>query len=232
MTVINIGMVSVSGETEGAVYLQNAGYINQGSTPISNLQLKSGMWLLDAPEQTSVDNSYGIGAGKTIDLIKKGNFIYSIGNGAFTVTDAEQKKTLGKIDGFGTLRQMDITADGKHAVITGRQDGVYIINIEDPETPKIIATYNAIEQATGIHVSGDYAFVCNRQYGVEVVDISDPSKPTHLANIHSGEVQSCTVYNNILYAGVWGQCGIYMYDMSKLNDSSDLKPIATVTPDG
>ena len=128
MPVKNNGMVSVSVETEGVVYLQNAGYINQGSTPISNLQLKSGMWLLDAPEQTSVDNSYGIGAGKTIDLIKKGNFIYSIGNGAFTVTDAEQKKTLGKIDGFGTLRQMDITDDGKHAVITGRQDGVYIIN--------------------------------------------------------------------------------------------------------
>jgi hypothetical protein len=81
-------------------------------------------------------------------------------------------------------------------------------------------------------VSGDYAFVGNRQYGVEVVDISDPTKPVHTVNIHSGEVQSCVVYDNILYAGVWGECGVYMYDLADVKDSSYITPVGKVTTDG
>ena len=96
----------------------------------------------------------------------------------------------------------------------------------------IVSTYNSIEMATGLYISGEYVFVCNRQYGVEVVDISDPKNPHHLINIHSGEVQSCVVYEGILYAGIWGKCGVYMYDLSSITDSSHPKPIGIITTNG
>ena len=233
MPVQNNGMNNVTLTASGKIYIAEADFENLGAVDIMDLQLKSGMWMLDEFETESFAREDAIsGSGATMSIEKSGNYIYSIGNGKFTVIDATTNKVLASISGFEALRQMDLTDDGKYAVITGRQNGLYIVSLETPTEPKIVTSYNTIEQATGIFVSGDYAFIGNRQYGVEVVDISNPNSPVHKANIHSGEVQSCVVYNNILYAGVWGECGVFMYDLTKLTDSPDLAMIGKVTCNG
>ena len=56
---------------------------------------------LDLPEK-------GAGAGRTTDLVKSGNYICSIGNGAFTVTDVSDPaapKVCGSVSGLGNTRQ-------------------------------------------------------------------------------------------------------------------------------
>ena len=232
LPIVNNGMKSVNISTDGRVYIAEARYDDLGEVDVYDLQLKSGMWMIDEFESHSFSNDDGIATGAAIDIVKSGNYIYSIGNGKLTVSDATTMTVVSTLSGFGTLRQMDMTDDGKYAVISGRQNGVYIVSLENPTAPKIVSTYNTIEQATGIFVSGGYAFVGNRQYGVEIIDISDPANPTHLANIHSGEVQSCVVYGDILYAGVWADCGVYMYDLKKLSSSPDLAMIGKVTTNG
>ena len=231
MPIENAGMASVTLATEGKVYIAEAKYENRGDATQSDLQLESGMWMLDDFGYYDV-SGLGIGAGATIDFIRGNGYIFSIGGGKLTVTDESTDGIVSTLSGFGVLRQIDITDDGNYVVITGRQDGVFIVDVKDPTSPKIISTYNSIEMATGLYISGNYAFICNRQYGVEVVDISDPTAPKHLVNIHSGEVQSCVVYNNILYAGIWGECGVFMYDLSEITDSSNLEMIGKITTDG
>jgi hypothetical protein len=227
----NNGMNNVILTTDGRVEIAEARFDNYGDATEADLAEKSGMWLIEDYEYLNVaDKTTGVGA--SIDLVKSGDMIYSIGGGKLTVTRASTKEILGTLSGFGTLRQIDITDDGKYVIATARHDGVYIINVEDPTAPTIAATYNSIEMATGLYISGNYAFICNRQYGVEVVDISDPKNPSHLINIHSGEVQSCVVYNDILYAGVWGECGVYMYDLKSITTSSNPSPIGIVTTNG
>ena len=231
MPIKNNGMNKVTLTTDGAVEIAEARFDNYGSATEDDLALKSGMWMLEDYEYLNVANNT-TGVGSSIDLVKSGDYIYSIGGGKLTVTQASTNRIIGTLSGFGGLRQIDITDDGKYVIATARQDGVYIINVEDPTNPTIASTYNAIEMATGLYVSGNYAFICNRVYGVEVVDIRDPKNPRHLLNIHSGEVQSCVVYNNILYAGVWAGCGVYMYDLNAITTSSNPTRIGTVTTNG
>ncbi|MBQ3015577.1 MAG: hypothetical protein IJD79_02220 [Clostridia bacterium] len=231
MPIENAGMASVTLKTSGKVYIAEAKYENRADATQDDLQLESGMWMLDEFEYYDVSGA-GIGAGSTIDLIRGGDYIYSIGDKKLTVTDTRTDKVVSTLSGFDSLRQIDITDDEKYVVMTGRQDGVYIVNVENPAAPAIVSTYNSIEMATGLYISGNYAFICNRQYGVEVVDISVPENPKHLINIHSGEVQSCVVYNNILYAGVWGECGVFMYDLSTITDSSRIEMIGKITTNG
>ena len=232
LPVVNNGMKSVSITADDEIQIAEARFDDMGKVSVLDLQLKSGMWMVDEFDSHVLTEEEKIETGAAIDIIKSGNYIYSIGNNKFTVSDATTKKVITTLSGFGTLRQMAITDDGKYAVISGRQNGVYIVSLENPTAPKIASTYNTIEQATGIFVSGGYAFVGNRQYGVEVVDIKDPLNPVHVANIHSGEVQSCVVYKGILYAGVWADCGVYMYDLNDLSDSPDLVMIGKVTTNG
>ena len=186
-------------KSEANVYLAEAKYENRFDATQEELSLESGMWCIEDFESYRLTEG-GLGIGYTIGIVEYENYLYAIGDGKLSVIDTRTNKVIGSLSGLGNLRQIDITDDGRYVVVTGRQDGVYIIDVTTPTAPKILSTYNSIEFATGLFVSGNYALICNRVYGVEIVDISDPKNPRHLANIHSGEVQSCRVYNNILYA--------------------------------
>ena len=231
MPIENAGMVSVTLETSGTVYIAEAKYENRGDATHEDLQLESGMWMLEDFETYDV-SADKLGAGKTIDIARYGDYIYGIGDGKLSVIDTRTDRVVGTLSGFGVLRQIAVTENGKYVVITGRHNGAYVVDVENPTAPRFVSSYNSIEMATGLYISGNYAFICNRQYGVEVVDISNPEEPKHLANIHSGEVQSCVVYNNILYAGVWGECGVFMYDLSSITDSANVEMIGKITTDG
>lgn len=231
MPIENAGMVSVTLETSGTVYIAEAKYENRGDATQEDLQLESGMWMLEDFETYDV-SADKLGAGKTIDVARFGDYIYGIGDGKLSVIDTKTDRVVGTLSGFGVLRQIAVTDNGKYVFITGRHNGAYVVDVENPAAPRFVSSYNSIEMATGLYISGDYAFICNRQYGVEVVDISNPEEPKHLANIHSGEVQSCAVRNNILYAGVWSECGVYMYDLSKITESSTIETIGKITTDG
>ena len=232
MPVKNVCMKSISLSVRGGVTILDAGWENLGETDYEELMQKSGIWLVDDYESRTLAESQGMRVGRTIDLVVKNGYIYSIGDGKLTVTDAQSGEILSTLSCLKTLRQIDITDDGRYVLITGRQDGVAVVCVENPRAPRLAASYNSVEFATGLHISGNYAFICNRQYGIEIVDISNPEEPGHLANIHSGEVQSCTVHNNILYAGVWGECGVYMYDLNELHNTPFAEPIGFVKTNG
>ena len=230
VTVCNMRGVTLS--TDGTVYIAEAKYEIRGYTAIDDLPLESGMWMIDEFESYKL-SADGLGAGGSIGIVKSGDYIYSIGDSALTVTRLSDDKIVGRLDGLPGVRQIDVTKSGNYVLITARGNGVYVVDVSTPENPVHVTTYNSIEMATGLYISGDYAFVCNRQYGVEIVDITDPENPRHKANISDGsEVQSCVVYDNILYAGVWGECGVFMYDLSDLSDTTSLKKIGKVTTGG
>ena len=223
---------SVSIRTEGTVYITSASVENLKQTSHDCIQQKSGMWLAENFEYHSVTADTGAGIGGTIDLVKKNGYIYAIGSGRLTVIKADTMTVKSTLELTGTLRQAEITKDGNYLLVSCRQEGMLIINIQNPDAPYICARYDSVELATGLCVAENYAFICNRQYGIEIVDISDPCNPSHKGIIRSGEVQSCTVHNNILYAGVWGECGVYMYDLSSVDGSYGAGPVGRVSTNG
>ena len=244
MPIKNNGMANVTLETTGTVYIAEAKFENCGNIDIETLNLKSGMWMIDDFEKVELKGSgtylnpeNKTGAVSAVKLSSDGKYLFSIGyanTGTFSITDTETGEVVGQLTGLGgELRQLAITEDDNYAMMTARASGACIIDMTDKTAPKLASSYNTVELATGLYISGNYAFVTNRYHGVEVVDITTPTKPVQKANIYTGgEVQSCVVYNNILYCGVWGECGIWMYDLSELETTSELTRIGKVTCNG
>jgi len=182
---------------------------------------RSGMYLLEKFEETELqDPGANPVMGKAIDLVAKGNYLYVIGGsgnvGYLMIGDISDKTKITKVstvENLGQVRQVDITTDGKYVLVTGRHNGVTIIDVNDVKNPFIKGYYDSVEFATGICVSGNYMFVANRQYGVEIVDITDIDNPKQLSIVRSGEAQSCKVIDNYLYAGIWGECAVKIYDI-------------------
>lgn len=189
---------------------------NMKKATIDMLSHRLGQFLVDDYETVTLPEQ-GAGTGRTTDLVKSGDYIYSIGNGAFTVTDVrdpKQAKVCGSITGLGNTRQIALLESGTDVMVTARGYGAYIIDAADPNAPRIRCTYDTLEMGTGICISGQYAYISNRQYGVEVVDVSDPDCPRYVRTVPTGEVQSAQVFDGRLYCGLYGEHRVDIYDLT------------------
>ena len=215
MPIKSEGLDHISLFTSGEIEILGARFENRGSASFEDVLLESGTFITDKFEITELCER-GIGIGGSTDIARYGNYIYCIGGNKLSIADVKDPdsvKIVGELCGIAS-RQIEITDDGRIAVVTGRDRGAFIIDVSDPKNPYIRAVYDSIEMATGLCLSGSYAFICNRQYGVETVDISDPDHPRHITNMRiGGEVQSCTVRAGIFYGGLWGEGLVKMYDV-------------------
>jgi hypothetical protein len=165
--------------------------------------------------------------GPTMDVAVAGEFVFAIGKGELRVlSNARQVKPalIGKLGGLGNTRQIAVARG--HAFITSREDGLFIVDVREPTTPKLVNHYDTAELATAIAVSGDVASVGNRFAGVELLDISQPSEPRHLATIRAGEVQSLAFHRTWLYAGAWSDKAVAVIDVSNPREPK----LATTVP--
>ena len=202
--------------TEGRIQLRSFTVENCGKATADNLLPRLGQFLLEDHEKIELPEE-GVGAGRTCDLVKSGNMVYSIGDGKFVVTDVSDPtapKVLGSLSNLGQTRQIALCEGGTDVMVTARGYGAYLIDASNPVAPRIRAVYDSLEMATGISIQGDYAYISNRQYGVEVVDISDLDAPRYVRTVLTGEVQSAQVVDGVLYCGIWGGCRVDMYDMT------------------
>ena len=211
------GLKSITLEVlDGPMLLTRASVENRLTATQEDLALESGMHMVDSFTTYKL-GEVGVGVGATTDLVSSGNFIYSIGDGKLTVTDMTDPDApviRGQVSGMGVTRQIALCATGVDVMVTSRAFGAWIINVSDPDNPVIRSHYDSVEMATGISIEGDYAYISCRQYGVDVVDISDLDDPKNVCVLRTGEVQSCKVVDNILYAGLWGECRVDMYDVT------------------
>lgn len=206
---------SVNFSHDGEILIADISLTNKGETTFEALSLQSGMHMIDDYRAISLPEN-GIGAGKTIDFVQSGNYLYSIGNEKLTVsnvTDPENPVVEGTLDSLGSVLQIALCASGTDVIVTARQNGAYIIDVSDPKHPRIRYAYDTIEFATGVYVCGDYAYIACRVFGVEIVDISDLDNPKHCSIVRCGEAQSCQVAGGRLYVGLWGECRVDIYDV-------------------
>ena len=128
----------------------------------------------------------------------------SDGKGKFYVYDVIADKVIAKPEfNLGNCRQIDY--ENGFCYVTSREDGLWVIDVTDPYNPVLGSHYDTSEMATGITVYSNTVFVANRQYGVDVIDVTDPYNPMFLTRIKTGEVQSLDVYEDTLFAGIWGE---------------------------
>ncbi len=117
---------------------------------------------------------------------------------------------IATFEGIGNARQIEIV--NGIAFITARENGLFIFDISK-EAPQLLCNYKTVEFATGVALYGNLAFISCRVYGVEILDVSNPRVPQQISIVRTGEVQSVTVKDGILYCGCWGDMTVSVVDI-------------------
>lgn len=183
--------------------------------------IKSGMWMRQSSDWTHTQINYserftnGVDSGE--DIISDENYLYVLqstgSKKSLDIIDIKTKELVGSSQNLNQVRQIAFI-DENTVFVTCRSESAYIIDVTDRTNPTVLSQYDSVEMATGIDVSGNIAAITNRSFGVELVDISDKTHPVQLSLIRSGEAQSCRIVGNYLYAGVWGEGVVRIYDVT------------------
>ncbi len=105
--------------------------------------------------------------------------------------------------------------EGDYAyVANGKTGGLRIINVSDPNDPKITGVCNTAAPAGGVFAFNFYAFVAAGLSGLQVIDKTDPSQPRLSASVNtSGTAESVFVHGNYAYVAA-GKSGLQIIDVS------------------
>lgn len=198
----------------GETTVKNLVGINDGT-----LAIKSGMWLRGQGvdwQYAAIPNTERFASDLTdcYDIISDENYIYALDNSGkkLQILDITTGDIVGTSERLTAVRQI-AWVDTNTVFVTSRESAAWIIDVTDRTNPTVLSHYDSVEMATGIDVSGNIAAVANRSYGVEIVDISDRTNPVQLSIIKCGEAQSCRISGTYMFAGIWGEGRIRIYDI-------------------
>ena len=151
---------------------------------------------------------------KCSDIEINGDYIYAIGNGKLYIISTETEKVVGMVSGLGETRQLAVSEDGNTVVVTSRVDGAFVIAADDKTNPELVGRCDTVEYATGVAMADGYCYITNRTFGTEVIDMTDRTLPKNIANMRTGEAQSCEIVGTTLFAGCWGGRTVEAWDVS------------------
>jgi LVIVD repeat-containing protein len=78
-------------------------------------------------------------------------------------------------------RASDVEIVGNRAYIAADTDGLVILDIGNPDSPKPLGSTRAVEHAYFVHVVGDLAYVTDYYRGIRIIDVRNPADPVVLA---------------------------------------------------
>lgn len=102
------------------------------------------------------------------------------GNNGLKVLDARNPTTpvlLGQNTPQGDAHEVFVS--GHYAYVAAKGAGMYIINVENPNTPSFVS-YFATSFAWGVKVVGPWAYVTDGSSGLKILDVSIPASPTQV----------------------------------------------------
>jgi hypothetical protein len=142
----------------------------------------------------------------------------------------EEVGKLNDSESGGTAKMLQgargVFVANNYAYVTASTDnGLTIIDITDPTTPREVGQINdsegggtatTLDGAYGLYVVGDYAYVAaNDDDGLSIIDVSDPSNPIEISQINSsgGEASVMNFARDVYVTGG------YAYVTSSSDDS-------------
>ncbi len=84
-------------------------------------------------------------------------------------------QVVGSVD--TPVSAQDVAISGHYAYVADTGGDLQVIDIEDPTSPRIVASLSLDSQSYDVTISGQYAYVATNWAGMAVVDISDPEHP-------------------------------------------------------
>jgi len=129
--------------------------------------------------------------------------------------DGKGGETVGKVWKFTTKEKEETEeSTGVNYIAIAAGDGILIVDVKDPENPKVVGLLDTDGYAEGVYVSGNYAYVADGRDGLVIVDISNPENPKKVGHLDTdGYAQGVYVLDNYAYvADEWN--GLVIVDIS------------------
>jgi hypothetical protein len=105
-----------------------------------------------------------------------------------------------------------LAIDGDILYVAGIDNGLFIVNVSDPDDPVILGSSTEI-MALDVYVDEGYAYVASGG-SFSIVDVSEPRNPVISSTVHGDERISITrVFDDTLYLGETNK-GLMVYDVS------------------
>ncbi len=134
-------------------------------------------------------------------------------NDGLKVLDVSDPDSIVEHGYFPILATYDVFVDGTIAYVASAFDGVYIIDVSDPENPESLSRVPAYDLVSDVHASGNYLYIADGYAGVNVVYVEDPAHPVEVAYSLAGYGNQIHVVEPYLYlAG--GSYGMKVLDIS------------------
>jgi hypothetical protein len=135
-----------------------------------------------------------------------------LGLSVVDVTDGAAPVVLGSLDqAAGSTAMIDVVGDYAYVAHSWSSDGIWIVNVSDPDHPEYVATF-AGGGSVWLDVVGDTAWVANYWYGVYRWDVSNPASPSQVEGPfwHTSRNNfSLTVSGEYLYRADVGALEVY-----------------------
>lgn len=87
----------------------------------------------------------------------------------------------------------------KYAVIAAGYEGIFIVDISDPENPVQVGSLSIGQSVSKVQVVGNYAYLASVGKGLVVVDLSDPSDPKEVGSVNTMLAVGVFVSGNYAY---------------------------------
>ncbi len=157
----------------------------------------------------SGDGVTGVG-GSTARFAIRGNYMYVSTKEKLKVLDLNDGRNPQNVKTIPTFGGLETAITYENHLFLGAENGVYIYNLDDPETPEFVTLYTHQTGCDPVIVNGDFAYLtirdevtCTGHFVNQLltIDISDITNPQTLDTVEMIRPRGLTIYNGDLYVG-------------------------------
>jgi hypothetical protein len=107
---------------------------------------------------------------------------------ALRITEGSQPRIVGYVDLPATLgtdpsRPRRVGVAGHYAAVANWYDGLVVVDVADPASPHIVATYSALCETTGVAMDSDLVYVADSCSGLVILRLAQGEQPTPPATV-------------------------------------------------
>ncbi|MBI2422886.1 MAG: hypothetical protein HYV27_08650 [Candidatus Hydrogenedentes bacterium] len=149
-----------------------------------------GLEILDITNPMNPESVGNLASGPyTHNLTVAGDYAYLTGNGqgGLMVVDITSltAPTLAGVYRSDADSIMDIVKIGNYAYASSITDGLYVLDVSQPDHPVTVATENS-HGSTRLAIRGSNLYIASDRLGFRVFDVGVPELPLHIATYSSG----------------------------------------------
>ncbi len=138
-------------------------------------------------------------------------------NGTFTATATGLNMAPTELSSIqipypGNANSVDVK--GNYAYVAAGSTGLVIVNVANPNSPSIAATFDTPGNANDVRVVGNYAYVADGASGLRIVNVTNPLAPVTTATVDTpGAALNLVIYGTRAYIAD-GASGIAVIDIA------------------